>query len=122
MCLWSTAGDGGLMGLGRSAKGSIIRYTRPVQRSTHSSYETQYLVRKGASCVRITASHADTFWGWRSVAWPWLEVSEAYGAKRPSESSNLRRSWTRLSPSPSLSRHWPRASADPWGLPKDHSG
>jgi hypothetical protein len=53
------------MGLGRSEKGSIIRHTRPEQRSTHSSYETQYLARKGASCVRITASHADTCWRWR---------------------------------------------------------
>src|SRR5262245_33725965 len=34
------------MGLGRSAKGSIMRHTRPMQRSTHSPYETQYLARK----------------------------------------------------------------------------
>ena len=70
-CGWEHGRRRGLRGLGRSEKGAIIRPTSLMQRETHSSSETSDLARKGAACVRITASHADTCWGWRWQSGAW---------------------------------------------------
>jgi len=45
--------------LGPRKKGSIMRPTQPVQRGTYVSHETQAFARKGAACVRRTASHVE---------------------------------------------------------------
>src|SRR4029450_2845119 len=111
MGLWRTAGaKGGEVGSKRGRVYNALHQTSV--RDTHSSHETQEVARKGVECERSTASHAETYWGWRwrSVASRCRVVSGASGPKRPSGSSNLRQSWTRSSPPPSPSRHsWARA-------------